>query len=151
MSVEDLQTLSLAFLIAAGVLFVVAVVMFFVFNVPKLISEVTGMAEKKGIAAIQKRSEQGETGSIKERTSVSEQLSETPVNTSSNPVSTGTVKLATRKLTASQDTTVLNMSSVDSQAVSQSNQENKLPILNPDTAFAVLEEFSFTSSTEVIE
>jgi len=145
--VEDLQKMSLAFLIAAGVLLVTSIILFFVFNVPKLVNEVTGRAEKKAIAQFQKKNEQdGER--TNEHTGMSEQLAELPVD--ENISHSETVKLPTRKLETPQDTTVLNTNSIQKSVERQSTQE-ELPVLSPDTEFVILEEFSFTSSTEVIE
>lgn len=153
MSVEGLQALSSGFLIASGILFIVAVALFFIFNVPKLISEVTGIAERKGVAAIRERSEHSETGSTKTKTEISGQLSENSVKTKPSDidsVSPGTVKLATKKLVPFKETTVLNsMSATDD--TEQNNQEYLLPVLNPNAVFTVIEEFSFTSSAEIIE
>jgi hypothetical protein len=57
MSVELLNTLSLAAYIAAGVLFLVAVLLFFLFNVPKLIGDISGFTAKKAIEAIRQQNE----------------------------------------------------------------------------------------------
>ncbi|MBP3762097.1 MAG: hypothetical protein J6I55_11610 [Ruminococcus sp.] len=154
MSVENLQTLSFYLLIASGVTFLISVVLFFAFRVPKIFSELTGIAERKGIAAIQKRSERGETGNVNEHFSVSEQLAvqhdntQRPAVSDSEKSSPGTVKLATRRLTDSHD---IDFAGTSFAVDSDSDDSNVLPVLSTDTEFVILEEMSFTGSTEVIE
>lgn len=57
MSVELLQTLSLASFIAAGVFLLVAVALFFLLDVPKLYGEISGRTAKKAIEAIRQQNE----------------------------------------------------------------------------------------------
>lgn len=57
MSVELLNTLSLAAYIAAGVVFLVAVALFFLLNVPKLIGDISGSTAKKAIETIRQQNE----------------------------------------------------------------------------------------------
>lgn len=148
MSVENLHTLSLAFLIAAGVLFLAAVILFFVFHIPKLIDEMTGAAKKRDIAAILERNERGETGEVKGRSvySASGQLTapKEPSADAPQAQSPGTVKLETVKLPLSQ-------AASGAGSADAGNDGQKLPVLSPGTAFSIIEELSFTGSTEVIE
>lgn len=58
MSVELLQNISLAAFVVAGVLFLAAVTLFFLFNVPKIFGEVTGSTARKAIANIRQQNEQ---------------------------------------------------------------------------------------------
>ncbi len=57
MTVELLQTLSLVAYIVAGVLFLVAVALFFLLDVPKLYGDISGRTAKKAIEAIRKQNE----------------------------------------------------------------------------------------------
>lgn len=57
MSVELLQTIALVAYILAGVLFVIAVVLFFILNVPKLYGDITGSIAKKAIENIRQQNE----------------------------------------------------------------------------------------------
>lgn len=57
MSVELLQTLSLVAFILGGVLFLVAVALFFLFNVPQLYGEVSGATARKAIENIRQQNE----------------------------------------------------------------------------------------------
>lgn len=57
MTVELLQTLSLIAYIVAGVLFLVAVALFFLLEIPKLFGYLTGTTAKKAIETISQQSE----------------------------------------------------------------------------------------------
>ncbi len=63
MSIEQLQTLSLALYIAAAVFLVVAIVLFFTLRVPQLFNDVTGRSQKRAIAAFQSQGH-GTSGSL---------------------------------------------------------------------------------------
>lgn len=143
MSVETLQLLSLIFLIAAGVLFLAAIAMFFMFRIPMLFGELTGITARKSIAAIQERSLHGESGSIKGSGSVSSASEQLAPGATPPPVtSPGTTKLPTVKLKELENLTT-------SAATSELTVE-AVPTQNPAAVFRVLEELSYTSSTEII-
>ena len=57
MTVELLQTLSMSAFIAAAVFFLLAVAMFFLFNIPKVVGEVTGSTARKAIEEIREQNE----------------------------------------------------------------------------------------------
>ncbi len=57
MSVELMNTLSLAAYIAAGVMLLVAVALFFLLNIPKVIGDISGVTAKKAIEAIRQQNE----------------------------------------------------------------------------------------------
>lgn len=57
MSVELMQTLSVVAFALAGVMLVVAVVLFFVLNIPRVFGEVSGSTAKKAIEDIRKQNE----------------------------------------------------------------------------------------------
>ncbi len=57
MSVELLQTLSLVAFIMGGVMFLVAIALFFLFNVPRLYGEVSGATARKAIESIRQQNE----------------------------------------------------------------------------------------------
>ena len=142
MNVETLQTMSIIAYIIAGSALLLAILMFFLFNVPKIFNELTGRAERKFIAEAQKKNEVSETTS---ENSVSESLF-------SSGLHPPTVQTATTKLNVMQDRTGLtvnlmmqNTGSVDKTA------EQKIPVVSPENGFSILEEFSFTSSAEIIE
>ena len=58
MTVEMLNTLSFASFIASGVMFLTAVALFFLLDIPKVVGEVSGKTAKKSIQQIQKHNEQ---------------------------------------------------------------------------------------------
>ncbi len=117
MSVELLQTLSLALYIVAGVLFLVGIALFFLLDVPKLYGDVSGRTAKKAIEAIRQQNEStgnkaykpsavnAERGKLTDKITQSGRLQS---QTSGLPVSVGTEKLDTSTLMPqSNETTVL--------------------------------------------
>ena len=58
MTVELLKTLSLVSFILAGVLFLVAVALFFLLGVPRLVGDITGSTARKAIENIRQQNEQ---------------------------------------------------------------------------------------------
>lgn len=151
MSVEVLQTLSRIFLIAAIALLFLSIVFFFAFKVPSLIADITGISAKKGIAAIKMQSEHvsgsGTSGKIESGGIYKGNSENSSQKVTNSPVTT---KLNTMNLTNSPQTTVLNASS-NSMITSAGNDGGFLPIFEAGKEFKVLKEFSFTSSSEVIE
>lgn len=57
MSVQLLQTLSTVAFILSGVMFLVAIALFFLFNVPQLFGEVSGATARKAIESIRQQNE----------------------------------------------------------------------------------------------
>lgn len=132
MNVETLQSMSRIAFIVAAVAFLISILLFFLFHIPRLFDELTGRAAKKFIAEAQKKNETSE--------------SETTVGTSENLLFSGSISEPlnhppekTAQLIPLQETTILQAS----QPVQ--NTEKK------ETDFFIIEEFSFTSSTEIIE
>ena len=118
MTVELLQTLSLVAYIAAGVLFLVAVALFFLLDVPKLYGDVSGRTAKKAIEAIRQQNEStgnkaykpsavnAERGKLTDKITQSGRLQS---QTAGLPVSVGTEKFATSTLAPQpNETTVLD-------------------------------------------
>ena len=172
MSVELLNTISLAAYIAAGALSLVAVALFFLLNVPKLIGDVSGSAERKAIEAIRQQNEN--SGVKNDKSSPANAAhgrhtnkispSEKPRRrTSGMSIGAQTEKLdTTGLLKAAQAATLLNsgnettvLNQIESEAITL------LPNLEPDnykvqmpTASAgvtVDVEVGFTESSELIE
>lgn len=117
MSVELLQTLSLALYIVAGVLFLVGVALFFLLDVPKLYGDVSGRTAKKAIEAIRQQNESTGNKAYKpsavnaERGKLTDKITQSgslQSQTSGLPISVGTEKLDTSTLTPqSNETTIL--------------------------------------------
>lgn len=173
MTVEFLQTLSLAAYIAAGVLFLVAVALFFLLDVPKLYGDVSGRTAKKAIEAIRQQNEStgnkaykpsavnAARGKLTDKITPSGRLES---QTTGLPISVGTEKFATYTLApqankttvladASNETTVLNdPSSTDAGATTllPINEQLAAPSSKKDE-FNVDVEMSFTGSSEIIE
>lgn len=149
MNVETLQNMSKIAFVIAIVAFLCAVLMFFLFNIPKLFSELTGRAAKKFIVEAKKKNEVDET-IINPGTSeilLSSELISTKLNSQS--MSEATTKL-TSKLIYPQETTSLTVNPL-TQYSAQQNNNQKIPNVNLGTKFLIVEELSFTSSTEIIE
>lgn len=132
MNVETLQSISKVAFIVATAAFLISVLLFFLFHIPRLFDELTGRAEKKFIAEAQKKNEISES---KKNTGTSEKSFSSGLTSESlNYPSEETAQLIPL-----QETTMLP----DGQ--SMQNTEKK------ETDFFIIEEFSFTSSTEIIE
>lgn len=149
MTVEFLQTLSMVAYIAAGVLFLVAVALFFLLDVPKLYGDVSGRTAKKAIEAIRQQNEStgnkaykpsavnAERGKLTDKITPSGRLQS---QTAGLPVSVGTEKFATSTLAPQpNETTVLV------------NEEFHAEPVSTDGKFTVDVEMSFTGSSEIIE
>lgn len=60
MSVELLQTVSMALYIVAGIFFVISVVLFFFLQIPQVVGNLTGRSARKGIENIRRENASGE-------------------------------------------------------------------------------------------
>ena len=179
MTVELLRTLSLVVYIAAGGLFLVAVALFFLFNVPKLYGDISGRTAKKAIEAIRRQNESSGNKAYKpgavnaERGKLTDKITQT--QTAGLSVSVGTEKLATSTLhpqtnettvleQASSETTVLKQTAgepsvlIGALPVTQSGEttvlvEGEVPVASASAGskFTVDVEMSFTGSAEIIE
>lgn len=56
MSVETLQTVAMIFFVASGILFAAAVFLFFVFNIPGIIGDLSGITARRAIEDIKEKS-----------------------------------------------------------------------------------------------
>ena len=180
MSVELLQTLSLASYIVAGVWFLAGIALFFIFDVPKLYGDVSGRTAKKAIEAIRQQNEStgnkaykpsavnAERGKLTDRITQSGRLQSW---TTGLPVSVGTEKFATATLTPemavlaepANETTVLEqpvgettvlaatISTIGETTVLTSDEVAPSNTAESQEMFAVDVEMSFTGSSEVIE
>lgn len=173
MTVELLQTLSLVAYIAAGVLFLVAVALFFLLDVPKLYGDVSGRTAKKAIEAIRQQNEStgnkaykpstvnAERGKLTDKITQSGRLQS---QTAGLPVSVGTEKFATSTLAPqSNETTVLEGTTNETTVLTGTlpseggettllvNEEFHAEPVSTDGKFTVDVEMSFTGSSEIIE
>lgn len=163
MTVELLQTLSIAAYIAAGVFILIAVALFFLFDVPKLYGNISGRTAKKAIEKIRQKNEN--TGSNAYQTSVvnteRSKLTDkitlsgrlTP-QTAGLPMGIGTEKFSTSALSPQfNETTVLsgNVFQGSSETTLLVNEEYGIKSTVIDGTFSVDVEMSFTGSSEIIE
>ena len=102
MSVELLQTLSIVSFIAAGVLFLVGVALYFLLDVPRLYGDISGRSAKKAIEAIRKQNEETSAGGYRASTvnavrgKITDQITNSGrrnIVTSDLPVTVGTSKM----------------------------------------------------------
>lgn len=144
MSTETLNTLSTVCIVIAVISLLSAILMFFLFNVPRLINELTGRDAKKFIAEAKRKNEEqpeekhsGTSETLLSSELVSEQLG---------------ARTVTTKLPSAEDTTLLTGSTLPQNPdQSDQNDEPALPVIAPDAEFRILEEISFTSSNEIIQ
>lgn len=103
MTVEMLNTLSFSAFIASGVMFLIAVALFFLLDIPKVVGEVSGKTARKSIQQIQKHNE-GDS----ERILHSSQNSNVTRPGKSGRMGVGTEKIAGKtKADSSNETTLL--------------------------------------------
>ena len=176
MQVETLEKLASILWIVAGVLFLLAVTLFFVFRVPYLFSEISGSAKRKRIAEIS--SEKGQQISYKKmkerresefRKTFAASAIPTAVQSHTAEVvtsaATGELPMRKPKQNTSpettllrrdgdeesyQQTTILRTESAQTTILREQDAGGQLPILCPNTPFRILEEFRFTSSQETV-
>lgn len=168
MSVELLQTLSIASYIAAGVLFLGAVALFFLLDVPKLIGDISGSTARKAIEAIRQQNESTgdkaykpsavniSRGKVTDKISPSGKLEQ---RSSGLSIGAQTEKLDTTELTAAaiEATTLLNASSETS--VLRDGESGDTTILSGNVvpqdgqadSISIDVDLSYTSSSEIIE
>ena len=157
MSIETLQTASTISYIAAGILLLVAVALFFLLDIKKVIGDLTGITAKRAIENIRQQNEQtGEKnyksssvnlarGKLTDKISHSGKLIK---NTSGIGISPHTEKFSTTELNPDNGQTAILNDSVSETTV-LSNPENETTVLNKE--FSVEVEMGFAESSEIIE
>lgn len=154
MSVEMLQTVSLICFGIAGLFLLIAVVLFFIMDVPALIGEVTGATERKAISNIRLQNEEmGNTGSTKSKRSERKSVQ----RHRGSGADIGTAKLSTAQLNTNtvnepdSQTTVLQSSDNETTVLKQSS-DNETTVLrqSSDNETTVLKQ-SFDNETTVLK
>ncbi len=158
MTIELMQSLSLASFIAAGVVFAVGIALFFLLDVPKLYGDISGRTAKKAIEAIRRKNEEtgnkayrpstvnAERGKLTDKITPSGRVQS---HSSGLQLNVGTEKLDTALLTPqSGETTVLDGPAYQSAETTVLSGEEGV---GRNNAFGVDVEISFSESTEVIE
>ncbi|HAG14842.1 MAG TPA: hypothetical protein DCG49_13430 [Ruminococcus sp.] len=168
MGVESLQTLAIIFLIASGVLFLLAIILFFVLKIPKMFGIVTGISAAKGIKEIQDRTEhqsdelqQNQRNKRRAREGITRKIKrrKAEIKRAESGKLTATSPLTPAKKQESMPTTLLRKDETTGTAKQTQPQIQQpqpaapaaQPQLPPDGTFLVVQEFSFTSSNEIIE
>ncbi len=167
MTVELLQTLSLVVYIAAGVLLLVGIALFFLLDVPKLYGDVSGRTAKKAIENIRQHNESTGNKAYKpsavnaERGKLTDKITQSgrvKSQTDGLFVSVGTEKFATSMLAPqSNETAVLNETTLLTGEVTLTGQttvlvqEEQFAEVVANGEFTVDVEMSFTGSSEIIE
>lgn len=163
MSYEMYRYIFLGALIACGVFFVVAVVLFFTLRIPKVISDLTGRTARKAIESIRLQNEQSgdkiyqssavnlERGKLTDKISQSGRL----MPRDATPFGTGVIteKISTMELEQpAGETDVLDqpVGETDVLAPVAGETEVLAPVEQPVQAFTVEYEITFIHTTEVI-
>lgn len=172
MTVELLQTLSLASYISAGILLLVGIALFFLLDVPRLYGDISGRTARKAIEAIRQQNEStgnkaykpstvnAERGKLTDKITPSGRLQS---HTAGLPVGVSTEKFDTDALQpASSETTVLTAPADETTVLSATlptesgettllvNAESQA-VTTSDDGFTVEVEIAFTGSSEIIE
>jgi len=170
MSYETYRYIFLGGLIACGVFFVVAMILFFVLNIPKVISDLTGRTAKKAIESIRMQNEQSgdktyqssavnlERGKLTDKISQSGRL----MPRDATPFGTGVIteKISTQQLDTAGETDVLTVAEETSVLGSSGETEVLAPVAGETEvlttvpqlvqAFTVEYEITFIHTNEVI-
>lgn len=133
MTVELLNTLSMSAFIAAGVMFLLAIALFFILDIPMVVGELSGKNAKKSIKEIQKHNE----GDSERLNRVSSRNSHVTKPGKTGRVGVGTEKFATNALaTPANETTLLNSNETtllnNNETTLLNNNETTLLINNFD-------------------
>ncbi len=171
MSYEMYRYIFLGGLIACGIFFVIAVVLFFTMRIPKVISDLTGRTARKAIENIRLQNEQSgdktyqssavnlERGKLTDKISRSGRL----VPRDATPFGTGVIteKISTQRLKPLDETAVLEVTEETSVLTAEMGETSVLapeagetsvlsPAEQPAQAFTVEFEITFIHTSEVI-
>ncbi len=171
MTYEVYRYIFLGALIACGIFFLLAVVLFFTLKIPKVISDLTGRTARKAIENIRMQNEQSGDKSYQssavnlERGKLTDKISNSGriVPRESTPFGTGVIteKISTAKLDAAEETTVLSATEettvlsapageTDVLAPTFGETEVLAPAEQPVQTFTIEYEITFVHTSEVI-
>lgn len=162
MSVQLLQTLSLIAFIVAAVLFLIAVALFFLLDIPKLYGDISGRTARKAIEAIREQNRASgnkayhpsavneERGRLTDRITQSGNLESRQADMS---IGVGTEKFSTEMIySQSNETTILNGEySAASETTILTNNVVDENSSTTNNGFSLEVEISFTGSSDIIE
>lgn len=162
MTVELLQVLSLVSYIVAGVLFLLAVALFFLLSIPRVFGDITGANARKAIESIRQQNEvsgdkaykpspvNASRGKVTDRISASGRIKN---HTSGLGVAVETAKLSTAQLESEAKETML-LNAEQNETTVLNNPENETSVLQCEehnVVFSVDFEIGFIGSSEIIE
>jgi len=150
MTVELLNRLSLFSFIGAGLLFLFAIALFFLLDIPKVFGEVTGRTAKKSIERIKQHNADSSTGRVG-YADPSKLASHTKVD-QSGKIRMGTEKFVTSSLapTNNGETTLLDEVSNETTLLTE-NQLNAVPSAVEETTLLASPQPVMTVPFELIE
>lgn len=167
MSVETLQMIALIFLVISGALFVISICLFFAFNIPGIIGNLSGITAKKAIKDIKAKNETENKEHVSYSHIMKGRRTEKVAGSSNPGRLTGTFRQgkSTRKLNkAVEETSPLEMKNVnetvrldtvemkETTILSTNMEEVTLAQLSSELpAFSLDVEIILCESTEVIE
>lgn len=148
MGIETLQILSTVVFVLSIVFLIVAIILFIVFDIPRLFREITGIAANQGIKKYNFKTPKGESGELK---SGKKKINMSKIMTTSGNLkeldsSQTYTSFKTEKLKPDISETVLLTS-----AISNNNIEEYLMVVDANKKFSVIKELGYTNSTEIIE
>lgn len=163
MSYEMYRYIFLGALIACGIFFVIAVILFFTLKIPKVISDLTGRTARKAIENIRMQNEQSgdktyqssavnlERGKLTDKISQSGRL----MPRDATPFGTGVIteKISTMELEQpAGETDVLAPAAGETDVLAPAAGETEVlaPVEQPVQAFTVEYEITFIHTSEVI-
>lgn len=148
MSVELLQTLSLVSYILAAVLFLVAIALFFLLQVPKLFGDVTGSTARKAIETIRQQNESTGDKAYKPSAVNAARGKLTDKISPSGRLEQRITGMGVAAQTEKFDTTDLNPQSDETTILSSGNETTVLSSANNETT--VLNETTTVGETTVL-
>lgn len=172
MSVEWLQLLSTAAYVASAVMFLTAVLLFFVFKIPKIFGDISGITARKTIESIKLESKGTDGGNLKKtgKINLGRKMHEAMTPSGNlrsqsafkNPDAAQDDRATTDLVIPEVETTILKASVHTSDILTDAEESPHTDILSDNreadshlreskAGFNVIEEFSYTSSSEIIE
>ena len=159
MNIETMQKLSMVLFILAIVFFLISVILFFAFRVPKLFNELTGLAANKGIKNISFKSAKSDSGILHTGKKQDIMTLSGNLKTPSDMYefkSGETRKIKTKELKNNNaktlETTVLiSNDKVGNAAKKQKSSNYVIPVIDPDAKFNVIYRENYMSSSEIIQ
>ena len=171
MSYEVYRYIFYGALIACGVFFVIAVILFFALKIPKVISDLSGRTARKAIENIRQQNERSGDKSYQssavnlERGKLTDKISQSGrlVPREATPFGTGVIteKISTQRLenagetdvlTVTEETSVLNSAFGETDVLAPAAGETEVlaPAAQPAQIFTVEYEITFIHTSEVI-